>query len=77
MARGNIEKEYEHLGRDLREIRVKKGMSQAALAEVIGVTFQQVQKYEKGENRIPVVQLVRACVALKYPLQKLVDGVFE
>lgn len=41
-----------HVGNRLRSRRVKLGLSQAALATAIGMTFQQVQKYEKGTNRI-------------------------
>jgi len=41
-----------HIGRKMREKRVALGMSQAALAEQLGITFQQVQKYESGANRI-------------------------
>lgn len=77
MARGEIEKEYAHLGRGLRELRVEKGLSQKALAEELGVSFQQIQKYEKGENRIPVIQLALACYALGYPIERLVYEAME
>jgi transcriptional regulator with XRE-family HTH domain len=42
----------------IRERRVYIGMSQERLADALGVTFQQVQKYEKGTNRISVSRLV-------------------
>ena len=46
------------VGAKVRVFRINRGISQTALAEQLGVTFQQVQKYEKGTNRIrgqPVV----------------------
>ena len=46
-----------HVGLRLRERRVALDMSQTALAERVGVTFQQVQKYEKGANRISASKL--------------------
>ena len=41
-----------HIGRRLREARLARGLSQGALGKKLGVTFQQVQKYESGANRI-------------------------
>jgi transcriptional regulator with XRE-family HTH domain len=46
-----------HVGRQLRLRRVMLGMSQERLAEAIGVTFQQIQKYERGANRISASRL--------------------
>jgi transcriptional regulator with XRE-family HTH domain len=43
----------------IRTQRLALGMSQTALAEKLGVTFQQVQKYEKGANRVGSSRLVR------------------
>jgi len=43
----------------IRTQRLAKGMSQTALAEKLGVTFQQVQKYEKGANRVGSSRLAR------------------
>lgn len=77
MARGDIEKEYERIGRALRYVRTESGVTQSQLAEELGVTFQQIQKYEKGENRIPVVQLVLACRALDFPIERLLDECVE
>ena len=45
------------VGARISILRVSRGMSQAALAERIGVTFQQVQKYERGANRVGVSRL--------------------
>ena len=49
-------------------------MSQRSLAAVLGVTFQQVQKYEQGANRIAVTTLVRAAEALGTPLSYFIEG---
>ncbi len=44
--------------------RKARGVSQQALADKIGVSFQQVQKYESGENRIATSRLIRVARAL-------------
>lgn len=46
-----------HVGKRIRLARLSRGISQEKLAEAIGVTFQQVQKYEKGSNRISAARL--------------------
>jgi transcriptional regulator with XRE-family HTH domain len=51
-----------------------KGMSQAQLANRLGVTFQQVQKYETGANRIGTGRLVRVAAILGVPISVLFDG---
>lgn len=53
------------IGKAVRERRESVGMTQAALAAAIGVTFQQVQKYEQGRNRVAASKLVRIADALK------------
>jgi transcriptional regulator with XRE-family HTH domain len=51
------------VGARIRKLRVNRGISQAILAERIGVTFQQVQKYEQGANRVGTSRLAQiACV---------------
>ncbi|MGR6431048.1 helix-turn-helix domain-containing protein [Rhizobium sp. PAMB 3174] len=45
------------VGRNVRILRTQKGISQTELADAIGITFQQVQKYEKGSNRISASRL--------------------
>jgi transcriptional regulator with XRE-family HTH domain len=54
----------EAIGRLIREKRVKKGLSQQRLGDKIGVTFQQVQKYESGKNRVAASMLLRISLAL-------------
>jgi transcriptional regulator with XRE-family HTH domain len=62
------------VGRNVRIWRMAKGMSQAQLANRLGVTFQQVQKYETGANRIGTGRLVRVAAILGVPISVLFDG---
>jgi transcriptional regulator with XRE-family HTH domain len=48
------------VGHQLRAIRKSKGLSQSQIGDGLGVTFQQVQKYERGTNRISASMLVKA-----------------
>lgn len=56
-----------HLGQRLRTRRLQIGMSQERLAAILGVTFQQVQKYERGVNRIAARRLFDIAEALDMP----------
>jgi transcriptional regulator with XRE-family HTH domain len=58
-----------HVGSRLRMRRVLMGMSQEKLGDHLGVTFQQVQKYEKGMNRIGASRLQNASRALEVPVE--------
>lgn len=51
-------------GARLRALRMRAGMTQQELGRAIGVTFQQIQKYETGANRMAVSTLLRICDAL-------------
>lgn len=53
------------VGRRIRTRRLQQGLSQTELADRIGVTFQQVQKYEKGVNRVGAGRLERISAALE------------
>jgi transcriptional regulator with XRE-family HTH domain len=53
------------IGSLIRAQRAKLGMSQRALAGALGVTFQQVQKYEKAENTMAASRIVNLCQALE------------
>jgi len=57
-----------HIGRQVRMRRKMAGMSQEKLGEQLGVTFQQVQKYEKGANRIAASRLYQIADVLSTPL---------
>ena len=54
-----------HVGARLRLRRLQVGMNQGALAKAIRVTFQQVQKYERGANRLSASRLYAACGVLR------------
>ena len=56
------------IGEKLRALRLDRGLSQSALAGMAGVSFQQLQKYESGANRISAGRLVRTAAALKVPV---------
>jgi transcriptional regulator with XRE-family HTH domain len=56
------------IGRKIRALRLQRGMSQSALAEAIGLTFQQVQKYEKGANRVSAGRLQKIADVLSVPV---------
>ena len=62
------------VGRNVRIWRMSKGLSQAQLANRLGVTFQQVQKYEIGANRIGTGRLVKAAAILGVPISALFEG---
>jgi transcriptional regulator with XRE-family HTH domain len=53
------------IGKRIAMRRREQGMSQSTLAERIGISFQQLQKYEQGQNRITVARLVSICTELE------------
>jgi transcriptional regulator with XRE-family HTH domain len=61
------------VGDRIRHYRAMTGISQQKLAESLGVTFQQLQKYERGENRIGAGRLLMAANALGIPITFLLD----
>lgn len=61
------------VGERIRLYRAMLGISQQKLAEHLGVTFQQLQKYERGENRIGAGRLLMAATALGIPISFLLD----
>lgn len=63
-----------HVGQRVRIFRVQIGMSQASLAGQIGVTSPQVQKYEKGTNRMSASCLYHICRILDVPISFLFEG---
>jgi transcriptional regulator with XRE-family HTH domain len=63
-----------HVGSQLRARRLERGLSQEKLAPDLGVTFQQLQKYERGDNRMTPHRLLSACVVLEVPLSYFFAG---
>jgi transcriptional regulator with XRE-family HTH domain len=62
------------VGRNVRVWRMAKGLSQTQLASRLGVTFQQIQKYEVGADRIGTGRLVKVAAILGIPIAALFDG---
>ena len=62
-----------HVGGRVRLRRMVLGMSQDALGKALGLTFQQVQKYEKGANRIGAGRLMQLSELLEVPIQFFYD----
>jgi transcriptional regulator with XRE-family HTH domain len=56
------------IGQRVRALRLQRGLSQTELGQLISVTFQQVQKYEKGANRISAGRLQRMAEVLDVPV---------
>jgi transcriptional regulator with XRE-family HTH domain len=61
------------IGRRLKIRRLDLGISQTAVADALGLTFQQVQKYEKGANRISAGRLQRLAAILDVPIAYFYD----
>ncbi|MGA2126714.1 MAG: helix-turn-helix transcriptional regulator [Xanthobacteraceae bacterium] len=62
------------IGRRIRALRLERGLSQTTLGSLLGVTFQQVQKYEKGANRVAAGRLQRVAESLKVPITFFYEG---
>ncbi|MDD9911943.1 MAG: helix-turn-helix transcriptional regulator [Alphaproteobacteria bacterium] len=58
-----------HVGQRLKQQRKLQGISQESLAKQLGITFQQIQKYENGTNRISASKLYELSQILKAPVQ--------
>jgi transcriptional regulator with XRE-family HTH domain len=64
----------QHVGSRVRMRRMMLGMSQATLGDGLGITFQQVQKYEKGTNRMGAGRLQHISHILQIPVPFLFEG---
>ena len=64
-----------HVGNRLRQLRALRGITQATLADQIGVACQQVQKYEKGANRISASRLWGISRVLDVPIASFFEGI--
>jgi transcriptional regulator with XRE-family HTH domain len=63
-----------HVGSLVRMRRMMLDMSQSTLGNALGITFQQVQKYEKGTNRISASRLQQVCHTLQVPVAFFFEG---
>lgn len=66
-----------HVGNRIRLRRMLVGMSQEKLGEKLGLTFQQVQKYEKGSNRVSASRLYQISEILAVPVQFFFEDIPE
>jgi transcriptional regulator with XRE-family HTH domain len=66
-----------HVGLRIRVRRKELGVSQEKLAESIGLTFQQVQKYERGANRVSASKLYEIARSLQAPISYFFDGLAD
>ena len=63
-----------YVGSRVRMRRIMLGMSQEKLGEALGLTFQQVQKYEKGTNRVGASRIQQISEILQVPVSFLLEG---
>lgn len=63
-----------YVGQRLRERRILLGISQEGLGHTIGLTFQQIQKYERGTNRISASKLYLLSTVLEVPVAYFFEG---
>jgi transcriptional regulator with XRE-family HTH domain len=62
------------VGHNVRFWRLERKMSQTDLANLLGLTFQQIQKYENGANRVGASRLMQIAQALDVPIHAFFDG---
>jgi len=63
-----------YVGSRVRMRRIMLGMSQEKLGEALGLTFQQIQKYEKGTNRVGASRIQQIAEVLQVPVSFLFEG---
>jgi transcriptional regulator with XRE-family HTH domain len=67
----------DHVGARIRERRIMLGLTQQQLAEMIGVTYQQAHKYERGINRVSAGRLYEIARVLNAPITYFYEGADE
>jgi transcriptional regulator with XRE-family HTH domain len=77
MGKRNRDPRDAEIGKRVRARRLYRGMSQMVLADHLNLTFQQVQKYEKGTNRISAGRLQRIAEVLAVPIMFFYAGLDE
>src|ERR1700743_1883447 len=65
----------DHVGSRIRERRIMLGLTQQQLADMIGVTYQQAHKYERGINRVSAGRLFEIARVLSVPVSDFFDGI--
>lgn len=64
----------EAIGLRIRAVRRERGISQTVLGNAVGLSFQQIQKYERGASRMPASVLIQIARALDIELDGLIEG---
>ncbi len=62
------------IGQRIKLYRQKAGLTQESLGELVGVTFQQIQKYERGITKLNIDKLQRIAEALSVPVPALIEA---
>ncbi|MCD8563060.1 MAG: helix-turn-helix domain-containing protein [Alphaproteobacteria bacterium] len=75
MKRRSEDKPYRLIGANLKRMRIYVGLSQVEMGKLLGVSFQQIQKYETGVNRLPAYQLFVLQRAWGVPFDAFFEGV--
>ncbi len=65
------------VGQRLRELRMLAGLSQSDVASALGLTFQQLQKYERGFNRVSASRLFKLAQFFRVPVSVFFEGLEE
>lgn len=73
MSKKQIQAVDIHVGKKLRQLRLLSNMSQSELAKTAGISFQQIQKYEKGINRISIGRLYEFSKLFKVSVEHFVE----
>jgi len=63
----------DEIGKKIREFRLQAGLTQEGLAEKLEITFQQVQKYERGITKVNLIKLQQIAHVLKVPVSSFFE----
>ena len=74
MARGSRDPRDPEIGKRVRALRLRRGISQTRLGALLDITFQQIQKYESGTNRISAGRLQHIADVLDVPITFFYQG---
>lgn len=63
------------VGKRLKRERLAKNVTQEGLSDKLDITFQQIQKYEKGKNKLGLRRALQICAALDIEINTLIEGI--
>lgn len=73
-GRRKVDEVHIEIGRRIREARTRAGLAMKDLASALGVSYQQVAKYERGANRVPMDMLMQTAEILDVTIRDLLPG---